>query len=42
MRHYNNMGELMEALIKYAKSDNTKDPNSDEEKSGKGKKNGKG
>ena len=29
-RHCNDMGELMAALIKYADSDNTKDPNSDE------------
>src|SRR5215216_6589922 len=36
------MGELMEALIKYADSDNTRDPRSDEEKSNKGKKNGNG
>ena len=39
-RHCNNMGELMAALIKYADSDNTKDPESDEEKAGKGKKSG--
>ena len=32
----------MAVLIKYADSDNTKDPDSDEEKSGKGKKTGKG
>lgn len=32
----------MAPLIKYADSDNTKDPDSDEEKSGKGKKNDKG
>ena len=36
------MGELMAALVKYADSDSTKDPESDEEKAGKGKKNGKG
>ena len=41
-RHCNDMGELMAALIKYADSDNTKDPGSDEEKSSKGKKNGDG
>ena len=41
-RHCNDMGELMAALIKYADSDNTKDPGSDEEKSNKGKKNGNG
>ena len=32
------MGELMAALVKYADSDSTKDPDSDEEKAGKGKK----
>src|SRR3989337_3708409 len=41
-RHCNDMGELMTALIKYADSDNTKDPGSDEEKSNKGKKNDNG
>ena len=30
----------MEALVKYADSDSTKDPESDDEKPGKGKKNG--
>ena len=30
----------MVALVKYANSDNTKDPNSEEDKPGKGKKNG--
>ena len=39
-RHYNDMGTLMAALVKYADSDNTKDPDSDNEKSEKGKKNG--
>ena len=34
------MGQLMVALVKYADSDSTKDPASDEEKTGKGKKNG--
>ena len=34
------MGQLMAALVKYADSDSTKDPASDEEKTGKGKKNG--
>ena len=34
------MGELMAALVKYADSDSTKDPDSDEEKAGKGKKSG--
>ena len=40
--HCNDMGELMASLIKYGNLDCTKDPDSDEEKSGKGKKNGKG
>ena len=31
------MGQLMAALVKYADSDSTKDPVSDEEKIGKGK-----
>ena len=31
-RHCNDMGTLMVALLKYADSDNTKDPDSDEEK----------
>ena len=31
-RHCNDMGTLMAALVKYADSDNTKDPDSDEEK----------
>jgi len=39
-RHCNDMGELMAALIKYADSDSTKDPESDDEKTGKGKKSG--
>src|SRR6266511_4014644 len=39
-RHCNDMGELMAALVKYANSDSTKDPESDEEKAGKGKKSG--
>ena len=30
----------MAALVKYANSDSTKDPESDDEKTGKGKKNG--
>ena len=34
------MGQLMAALVKYADSDSTKDPASDEEKMGKGNKNG--
>ena len=33
------MSTLMAALVKYADSDNTKDPNSEENKPGKGKKN---
>ena len=41
-RHFNVMGELMAALIKYADSDSTKDPESDDEKPGKGKKSGNG
>ena len=36
------MGQLMAALVKYADSDSTKVPASDEEKIGKGKKNGNG
>ena len=38
-RHCNDMGPLMAALVKYADSDSTKDPDSDEEKQEKGKKN---
>ena len=38
-RDCNDMGQLMSALVKYADSDSTKDPASDEEKTGKGKKN---
>ena len=34
------MGQLMAALVKYADSDSTKDPESDDEKAGKGNKNG--
>ena len=34
------MGTLMAALVKYADSDSTKDPESDDDKAGKGKKNG--
>ena len=37
-RHCNDMGTLMAALVKYADSDGTKDPESDDEKPGKGKK----
>ena len=37
-RHCGDMGELMAALVKYADSDGTKDPESDDEKPGKGKK----
>ena len=36
--HCNNMGELMAALVKYVDSDGTKDPDSEDEISGKGKK----
>ena len=36
------MGTLMAALVKYADSDSTKDPVSDDEKTGKGKRNGNG
>ena len=39
-RHCNDMATLMAALVKYADSDNTKDPESEEDKPGKGKKNG--
>ena len=38
----NDMGTLMAALVKYADSDSTKDPESDDEKAGKGKRNGNG
>ena len=34
------MSTLMAALVKYADSDTTKDPDSEEDKPGKGKKNG--
>ena len=33
------MGTLVMALVKYADSDSTKDPGSDDEKAGKGKQN---
>jgi hypothetical protein len=36
------MGELMDALTRYAESDSTKDPNPDDDQAGKGKKNGGG
>ena len=39
-RDCTDMGTLMAALVKYADSDSTKDPASDEEKTGKGKRNG--
>ena len=39
-RHCNDMGTLMAALVKYADSDSTKDPESDDDKTGKGKKGG--
>ena len=38
--HCNDVGTLMAALVKYADSDNTMDPDSDNEKPEKGKKNG--
>ena len=41
-RDCNDMGTLMAALVKYADSGSTKDPASDGEKTGKGKKNGNG
>ena len=34
------MGQLMAALVKYVDFDSTKDPESDDEKAGKGKKKG--
>ena len=39
-RNCNDMGQLITALVKYADSDSTKDPESDEEKAWKGKKSG--
>ena len=39
-RHCNDLGTLMAALVKYADSDNTKDPDSDNEKLEKEKRNG--
>jgi hypothetical protein len=41
-RKCTNMGNLMDVLTRYADSDLTKDPSSDDDKSGKGKKNGGG
>ena len=38
----NDMGTLMAALVKYADSDSTKDPESHDDKTRKGKKNGNG
>ena len=38
--HCNDMSTLMAALVKYADSDNTKDPDSEEDKPEKGKNNG--
>ena len=38
--HCNDMATLMAALVKYADSDSTKDPESEDEKMGMGKKNG--
>ena len=37
--HCTDMGTLMAALVKYADSGSTKDPESDDDKTGKGKKN---
>ena len=36
--HCSDLGELMAALVKCANSDSTKDPESDDEKPGKGRK----
>ena len=41
-RECNDMGTLMVALVKYADSDSTKDPESDDDKAGKGKRNENG
>ena len=41
-RDCRDMGTLMAALVKYADSDSTKDPASDDEKTGKGRRNGNG
>ena len=41
-RDCNDMGTLMAALVKYVDSDSTKDPASDDERTGKGKQNGNG
>ena len=41
-RDCSDMGTLMAALVKYADSDSTKDPESDDEKTGKGRKNDNG
>ena len=38
-RHCTDMGTLMAALVKYADSDSTKDPESDDDNAGKGKRN---
>ena len=38
-RHCTDMGTLMAALVKYVDSDSTKDPKSDDDKAGKGKRN---
>ena len=38
--HCNDMGELMEVLVKYVDSDSSKDVDSNDEKTGKGKKGG--
>ena len=39
-RDCNDMGQLMAGLVKYVDSDSTKDPESGDEKAGKGKKSG--
>ena len=41
-RKCTDMGKLMDVLTRYGDSDTTKDPSSDDDKSGKGKKNGSG
>ena len=38
-RHCTDMGTLMAALVKYVDSNSTKDPESDDDKAGKGKRN---
>ena len=41
-REWDDMGTLMAALVKYADFDSIKDPESDDDKAGKGRKNGNG